>query len=171
MEQLSDEQILKSLTDRLEMYLQKEIEIKAAISKVKAAIDAFSISNTIDGKSSTVSFRKSEQPKVDLSGVKWIERVIMALKNRNKVMTTRQIVNWIIENNGSTAPNGITVREEIIFKLVAGILHTLTSRCTVKKWKPENEKMKGYFYGSPTWFDEQSNLSDLYKPEIKEIVW
>lgn len=42
----------------------------------------------------------------------------------------------------------------------------------IGKYKPENVKMKGVYYASPLWIDENGKLKDEHKPIKKKIsLW
>lgn len=96
-------------------------------------------------------------------GTSWRDRIIAFMKFKQRLVTTNEIVDGI-----ATVETGLNKKQ--ILNMVSGNLSTLVKDEIVKTYKPK--KMKGQYYGSPLWFEDNGEVVEKYKPEEKQVsVW
>ncbi len=96
-------------------------------------------------------------------GTSWKDRIILFMKHSRRAVTTGDIINGI-----ASVETHLTKKQ--IHNMVSGNLSTLVKDGHVKAYRPK--KMKGSYYASPMWFDDEGNILEKHKPETKEVtIW
>ena len=95
--------------------------------------------------------------------ITWVEKIKAFLKFHNKVATIAEMVDAFVEFEKP-------VDSKKIFSALSNVVSTMTKKNLLKIHKPPI-KMKGYYYGNPTWY-LSDELKEEYKPNLeKKLMW
>lgn len=138
----------------------REVIINSIKTTIQAIKNPTSISLTNKNNGVPVLQHKEFTYSPDIS---WKEKIVSFMKFKNRAVLTADIVDAIaaIETH---------LNKHQILNMVSGNMSDLVKQGHVKTYKPH--KMKGAYYAASAWFDNNGELKEEHKPEIKEIsIW
>ena len=97
-------------------------------------------------------------------GATWVKKIIAVLKHNNKVMKVSEMVSIIEKYEKDYS------RKQLVGLISNTINTTMLKKGYIKIYTPE-PKTKGFYYGSPLWWENDLLLKE-YEPVIrKEKLW
>ncbi|MEO8760147.1 MAG: hypothetical protein ABI388_03465 [Bacteroidia bacterium] len=163
MSTISDELILKDLQKKLEEFYTQERQIKKDIEKTKIAIGLYSNGKIVFSSAQTEE-EKNTTPLVEgyNKDGSWKEKIIFALKQNGVVMTTKEVTDFIMKHEPE-------LEEGKVYIGVGANIFQMVDKKKLKGYKPF--KMKGQYYGNPTWFEGNGKLLKNYEPKVQQDGW
>lgn len=167
MAELNDKEIAASLRTKLMGLLKEEKEEEAkrkvrieAIKRTKLALEAYSEDGIEEELQEMAAEADYNYPKGS-----WKDKIVSYLSYKNRVSTPAEIQRGIEKYEQGYTP-------ERLRAALAGELSKMVKRDELKQFKPNGMKMKGFYYGSPQWFDENGQLKDEHLPiKRKADLW
>lgn len=156
---------MKDLIDEERADIERAAKRKSAMEKTKLALDAFSDLPEFNDIKDEV-----EKGIFEYNTYKtWGAKLVAFFKYKNKVLTPNQVFKEFRKYETKERYTDQQLRNA-----VATEVNKLLGKGELKKWKPKDAKMKGYYYGSPLWFNENKpeELLDNYKPVMESTsLW
>ena len=184
---MNEKQILEEATQALARLLQEEKIAEAQkarrdldIRKAKAVIDLFTtpedIAAAVQATNELLFAEKPTTPSnvpepplpptefVYAAKATWQERIKAYFKFKNRVLSIGQIWEEFIKHEPGKDKDSL---KGVISNTVA----VMVKKGLLKSYDPPEVKTRGYYYGNPLWFDDNT-LKDEYKPNLKEqLLW
>jgi pyrroloquinoline quinone (PQQ) biosynthesis protein C len=169
MVEISNEAIYKQLKDNLSNLLVEEKQADTErivradkIEKIKVAVEAFAATLNKELFSNSKGTKLTDEfdyPK----NKTWKERIIAYMKYYNKAVSISEIVAGL--KSFETEYNA-----DKLHAAISNQISTMVKKEYVQTYKPK--KMKGYYYASPSWFDNEGHLLEEHKPlENEKSLW